>query len=878
MKQVMSLVISFVLLSWCPGLLDSVRAEEVSLKWVSSYDGPDGGDDTAVAAVVDGLGQLCVAGTSFGGTARRDILVIKYGPEGNESWSARYDSGGDDIAGALAADLSGNIHVSGISRNEGEADELVLVTYRASGSEAWTSSYPGPIGVEMSPGALALDRWGNAYVTWQAGDGDAEAVVLKFDAAGTLCWCSTFAGPGSDAAALALNGDGTLFAAGTSRDGDARGDYLIVKYDADGERLWSAAYQGPAGEDRALALCTDTSGRAFVSGCSEAGHGWELATAAFDENGDMSWVSRAGGNWDGVHASARIGLDHNGCVVTTGCGSDGNGGREHVTLRYDEAGTELWSYRTLLPAAGEAPVSLAVGGDGAVYLAGLGDPERGDATFALVKLDPTGVEQWSANHIALGPGAASALVVDRAGRVFATGWAGPADGDLGIATLRYDQESGTRLVLAADDPCAGPGDQITVTVAMANVAEPVSGGQFFLQYDPSRLQFTDAATGCPEFGLEIYEQVDQTAGTIDYAVGLPFGGTPVAGDRGLAVFTFAVIDSPDGFGPPVSFRQHVPPSRLSTAEGDAVHPVLLGAEEAEVEAPVFTWLPGDLSVPADAGFCSSAVAWPDPEAESGGEVDVLVSCEPSSGTVFPAGSTTVTCTATGACGRTTVATFDVVVEPFNEMLVDLKLFGQMAPGPFQRSLVFELSGPDAVTVEQEASFVSGMTSAVVPVPCGDYRCVAVRDPLHSLQRALLPLAVDGTSYRANFRSAGKVLIPGNLNDDHWVDILDFGVLMWQWGRDYGSGDSAGTADWPNADVNGDGKVNQWDFKLFRRAALRGSESGCGDAPESVPPPLVSVTLEQLQYAGMAELSAGDLNGDGVVDRNDVVAFIRGSRP
>lgn len=883
MKQVILFVLVFVFLPWCPGLLDAAHAEEVSLNWAASYQGPDGGEDIAVAAAVDGMGHLCVAGTCFGGAALGDILVIKYGAQGNELWNARYDGGGDEMAGALAADLSGNVFVSGVSRDQGEADELVLVKFDASGARRWSTRLAGPSGHDVEPGALALDRAGNTCLGWLSGDGsgDPAAVVLKFDAAGSLLWSAPFAGPGSVVAALAVNGDGTLLAAGTSFDDDGRGDFLLVAYGADGERLWSASYDGPAGADRALAVCANGAGGAVVTGCSEAAGGWAFATVAFGPEGAVHWASQAGANWDGVQPCAAVGLDRNGGVVAMGCCSDGCGGREQVTLRYSgDAGAELWSYRTLLPEVeGHAPVSLCVGLDGAAYLAGLADPERSESTFAIVKLDTSGAEQWNATYLTPGPAAASALVVDRAGRVFTAGWTGACGADRGIAAIRYDQESGTKLVLAADDPCVEPGGQVMVTAGMENAAEAVYGGQFFLQYDPSRLQFAGAAAGNPSFGLEIYEQVDQTAGTIDYAVGVPFGGTAVAGDCCMASFTFTVLDDPDGFGPPVAFREHVPPSRLSAAGGEPVHPALRGVEEAGLEPPVFNWLPGDVIVPADAGFCGSAVAWPDPEAESpsGGEAEVLVTCEPPSGTVFPAGTTTVTCTASGACGQTTVVTFDVVVEPYNEVLLDIKLFGRMHPGPFQRSLVFELSGPDAVTVEQEVGFVSGLASTVVPVPCGDYRCIAVRDPLHSLQRALLPLAVDGTSYRADFRAAGKVLIPGNLNDDHWVDILDFGVLMWQWDRDYGTGSTAGAADWPNADVNGDGKVNLWDFQLFRRAALRGSESGCGDSPES-PPPVVTVTLEQLQAAGLGELAAGDLTGDGRLDRLDVIAFIQGARP
>ena len=83
---------------------------------MARYDGPVNGDERASALAVGGLGNVYVTGYSWSGT-ERDYATIKYAPDGNELWVARYDGPGNDwdIASALAVDGSGNVYVTGYS-------------------------------------------------------------------------------------------------------------------------------------------------------------------------------------------------------------------------------------------------------------------------------------------------------------------------------------------------------------------------------------------------------------------------------------------------------------------------------------------------------------------------------------------------------------------------------------------------------------------------------------------------------------------------------------------------------------------------------------------------------------------------------------------
>ena len=61
-------------------------------EWVARYNGPATVDDAASAIVVDSEGNVYVTGYSGGiSTGRDDYATIKYDPNGNEVWVARYN-------------------------------------------------------------------------------------------------------------------------------------------------------------------------------------------------------------------------------------------------------------------------------------------------------------------------------------------------------------------------------------------------------------------------------------------------------------------------------------------------------------------------------------------------------------------------------------------------------------------------------------------------------------------------------------------------------------------------------------------------------------------------------------------------------------------
>jgi hypothetical protein len=92
--------------------------------------------------------------------------------------------------------------------------------------------------------------------------------------------------------------------------------------------------------------------------------------------------------------------------------------------------------------------------------------------------------------------------------------------------------------------------------------------------------------------------------------------------------------------------------------GGAAHSLALPAVGANT-SPLIT-CPSDVSVSNDFSQCSAVVNYPAPLV-SGGTGNIVVVCIPPSGSVFPLGTTTVTCTATDAVGHIGTCSFIVTV-------------------------------------------------------------------------------------------------------------------------------------------------------------------------------------------------------------------------
>ena len=114
--------------------------------------------------------------------------------------------------------------------------------------------------------------------------------------------------------------------------------------------------------------------------------------------------------------------------------------------------------------------------------------------------------------------------------------------------------NGATLALEPGAGCYPVGAQIPVAITLSSDVD-VAGGQYFLAYDPAKLAITDIVPQAP-WSVEIYRNVS-TPGEIDYANGIPGGGTG-AQSGPMATVTFTALTEVCEAERLVTFRAHYP--------------------------------------------------------------------------------------------------------------------------------------------------------------------------------------------------------------------------------------------------------------------------------------------------------------------------------
>ena len=346
-------------------------------EWVARYNGPGNSYDQANAMAVDKDGNVYVTGYSFGSsTTYYDYATVKYDPNGNLVWVARFEPGGQSYPAAIAVDGSGNVYVTGTGY---PTIDYATVKYDPNGNQLWVARYNGPGKSDDWAYAIAVDASGNVYVTgFSTGSGTSrDYATVKYDPNGNLLWVARYDGPGQSddvAYAMAVDASGNVYVTGYSVGSAATYyDYATVKYDPNGNQLWVARYNGPGNYfDGASAIAVDASSNVYVTGYSTGlGTLQDYATVKYDPNGNQLWVARyngPGNSDDGAHA---IALDKDGNAYVTGQ-STGSGTRnDYATIKYDPNGNQLWVGRYNGPGnSSDIATAIALDGSGNVFVTG----------------------------------------------------------------------------------------------------------------------------------------------------------------------------------------------------------------------------------------------------------------------------------------------------------------------------------------------------------------------------------------------------------------------------------------------------------------------------------------------------------------------------
>jgi hypothetical protein len=321
-------------------------------QWEATYEGP--ADDEPAAITVDSTG-VYVTGYSAGGTTGPDYFTVKYDPSnGNVLWQARYDGPSHlgDYATAIAVDSAGNVYVTGYSYRgqQTKHSDYCTVKYDSNGNLIWDVRYDSRRNGMDEASAIAVDTSGNVYITGKSKESLARGeekkydyYTVKYNSSGRTLWEVRYNGPtnGDDeATAIALDSSG-VYVTGRSMGSGNNFDYYTAKYDIDnGSTLWELRYND-GDSDEAVAIALDSLG-VYVTGKSIAsGNNSNYYTVKYNNNS-------GGKNWDATYDAGATGqatdiaVDSDGNVYVTGFATGATTGMDCFTIKYDKFGAVIW--------------------------------------------------------------------------------------------------------------------------------------------------------------------------------------------------------------------------------------------------------------------------------------------------------------------------------------------------------------------------------------------------------------------------------------------------------------------------------------------------------------------------------------------------------
>ncbi len=410
-----------------------VSHAQVSVEWAVTYSGPaPESADAAYAIVVDQVGNVYVTGGSGVILTESDYATIKYNQNGDSLWVRRYNDSTQVFAGGvdIALDRWGNVYVTGVP---------FTIKYDSSGNQLWVTNN------DVYNIRIALDDTGHIYV---AGTKLREIYTTKLDTNGTILWQARFPQldpGGNEAYDMVLDPRGNVIVVGEMYvPGGNHYDYITLKYSPQGDTLWTRSYNGAGGPsvplDIPYAVAVDALGNIYVTGMSRGmGTGTDYLTIKYSADGDQRWTARYNGPNNAGDAGYDIAVDREGNVYVTGI----TDGYNYTTLKYDSTGVLLWSatYPGSGPTFNVIFPKLTIDSLGYVYATVRGADGQWNADFAMVKYDPDGNTVWVATYPRPGDyEVPNAIALDGNSNVYLAGWVGLGSLDADYLTVKFSQE------------------------------------------------------------------------------------------------------------------------------------------------------------------------------------------------------------------------------------------------------------------------------------------------------------------------------------------------------------------------------------------------------------------------------------------------------
>jgi hypothetical protein len=417
---------------------------QIQQAWVAKYDnGITNGNHQALKMALDNAGNIYALGVSANANTNTGYVAVKYAPNGNQMWAARYDSTNYPAASpaGFALDSSNNVVVTG---------NAVTLKYDVNGNLLWTAPYNGT--------AIAVDPGENVYITGVSGN----FTTMKLNPAGSNLWAetATFEGYANLSEGIAIDSMTNVYVAGSEKDYNYRGfayvRFAMIKYDPTGRSVWT--WNSGGGVDNILqfaGIALDSSGNIYLEGNLIDATG-PFQTFEINSGGTTAWYDSDPTGNEASFSSA-LAVDTSGDVIVTG--QNASYPSSYGTYKLDTNGNYLWTNLYPRPYEGSAALALAVDSANNIYVTGESSLTNTPYDIATLKLDTNGRQLWVQRFNGPGLGnAGNAIAVDNSGNVYVAGYETETNGFTSMILIKYSpvtvqkQSNGNFILQASGSP------------------------------------------------------------------------------------------------------------------------------------------------------------------------------------------------------------------------------------------------------------------------------------------------------------------------------------------------------------------------------------------------------------------------------------------
>ena len=311
-------------------------------QWVRIWNGTGDRDDIPNAITADSSGNTYITGYTQVSGLNSNYITLKYNPEGILQWSKEYNNpiNSGDIAYYIKTDLNRNVYVTGTSTALTTGSDFLTIKYTPNGDSSWVARYSGTTASNEIPQGFGVDAAGNVYVTgFSTGTGTGiDFVTLKYSSNGVQQWLARYDSTGGQDIPedLEVDGAGNVYVTGRTRINSSYNDFATIKYNPAGIRQWIAIYDNApeSRDDYGYDLVLDVLGNVYVTGNSqESGTNRDALTIKYNNSGIQQWVAR----YDETNSEETFGivLDESNNIYTAGYSSGVNS--DYLTIKYSQS-------------------------------------------------------------------------------------------------------------------------------------------------------------------------------------------------------------------------------------------------------------------------------------------------------------------------------------------------------------------------------------------------------------------------------------------------------------------------------------------------------------------------------------------------------------